>query len=505
MAEATKKEYLKLAFPYPDSVPRLQRYQENQELFQGKHFTAFKVRVQHEEMNKKYAELKYIVANFAGLISKVAADMLFGETSKYRVSEGDQDFLDALVKDNKLHVQNYESALSNSRNGDAVYKLRIGKRRPQDKNPTIIIEDITPSIYFPHLDASSVREEPSGKELAWVVKIGNENYLRQEIHTPGLIENKLWKLKDGKIDSAADLSLLGIPGLLDQEKVLIDDSLIFHIPNWKDGSSYFGNDDYADLWPLFYAINNRMTKTENILDKHSDPILALPEGVLDETGKVKKEAFTMFEIPNNDVGATAKPEYIVWNASLESNFSHIEKLVQMLYMFSETSPDAFGMGENQTESGRALKLRLMRTIAKISRKRLYYDAALKEMLLVAQKLAAAYKVGVGPDQSLKLKKAPGEIEIDWQDGLPIDAYEAAQEEELRINSGTTSKKRAIMRLDDVDEDGAEEILKEIEEEDKIEMPTAGLNPAASANNLKDEEADPDKPDNGEPKPPAVRS
>jgi hypothetical protein len=277
-------------------------------------------------------------------------------------------------------------------------------------------------------------------------------------------------MKDDEIQAPADLSLLNIDGLEPEVEVGINDPILFHVPNWKDGSSFFGYDDYQDLIPLFYAINNRMTKTENILDKHSDPILALPEGVLDEDGRIKKESFTMFEIPGQDVGSTAKPEYIVWNASLESNFKHIEKLVQMLYMFSETSPDAFGMGENQTESGRALKLRLMRTIAKVSRKRLYYDAALKEMLFTAQKLALVHGVEVG---GLKLTKAPAPIEIEWQDGLPIDPYEAAQEEELRLASGNTSKKQAIMRLDRVDEDTAEQTLQEIKDEDAISMPTGG--------------------------------
>lgn len=464
-------DYLK--FPYENHQNRLNRYDLNKELFKGDHFTAFKQKVQNEHYNKDYAKLKYIVANFAGLISKVSADMLAGETNSYIVPEGDQDFLDALVADNELHIQLYESALGNSQNGDAVFKIRAGKRRSTDEKNTIIIEDITPSIYFPHLDANNVRQKPEKEELAWIVKIGTKKYLRKEIHTPGYIENELWLMKESSIEAPADIALLGIPGLVEREEVGINDSLIFHIPNWKDGSTYFGYDDYQDLIPLFYASNNRMTKTENILDKHADPILALPEGVLDEDGKIKKESFTMFEVPGSDIGgATAKPEYIVWNASLESSFKHIDKLVEMLYMFSETSPDAFGMGNNPTESGRALKLRLMRTIAKVSRKRLYYDAAIKKMLFVAQKLAEEHGYEVG--EGIKLTKPPAKVKIDWQDGLPIDPYEAAQEEELRINSGTTSKKQAVMRLDKVSEEDAEDTLKEIKEEDaNITMPTGG--------------------------------
>jgi hypothetical protein len=458
----------RLKFPYPAAQPRLARYQMNDELFAGRHFDAFKIKVQNEHYNRDYAMLKYVTANFAGLISKLAADMLFGEPSKIKVPDGDQDFIDALVDANKLDVQNYESALGNSRHGDAVYKLRVGLLNPGDTDSTVIIEDITPTIYFPHLDPSNVRAEPECKELAWVVKIGGQDYVRQELHYPGRIENKLFKLKDGEMSQEADLSLLGIEGLLPSEETGIKESLIIHVPNWKDGGTHFGYDDYSDLTPLFYAINNRMTKTENILDKHSDPILALPEGVLDEKGQVKKEAFHMFEIPSSDIGSTAKPEYIVWNASLDANFKHIDYLMDMLYMFSETTPDAFGMAKVAgagAVSGRALKLKLVRTIAKINRKRLYYDAALKQVIYVAQLLAQAHKLSV---DGVKLTKKPVYPEIDWQDGLPVDSTEAVTEEQLRIESGTTSKKQAIMRLDGVDEDTAQDTLDEIKAEDAID-------------------------------------
>jgi len=490
-----------LEFPYKAHIARIERYRFNDKLFKGDQFDAFKLRVQNEHYNRDYSMLKYVVANFAGLISKVAADMLAGETNRYMVPEGDQDFMDALIQDNNIHTQLYESALANSRHGDAVFKLRVGKRHETDENATVIIEDITPSIYFPDIDPNNVRDVPDKQELAWKVVIGKEEYVRKEIHEPGKITNELWLLKDGKINQKADLKLLNDPGLEEVVETEVNDILLFHIPNWKDGSEYFGYDDYQDLISLFYAVNNRLTKTENILDKHSDPILALPEGVLDEQGNVKKEAFTMFEIPSQDVGSTAKPEYIVWNASLESSFSQVEKLVNMIYMFSETSPDAFGMGNNPTDSGRALKLRLMRTIAKVNRKRLYYDAVLKKMLYVAQELAKAHNVGVGPDNH-KLSGEPAEVKIDWQDGVPIDSYEASQEEELRITSGTTSKKQAIMRLDKVDEETAEDTLAEIAEEDAISMPTGGsVNPP---NTKEPDEANSNKPDVSEPATPGAK-
>lgn len=464
-----------LTFPYDDAKPRINRYAFNDKLFDGSHWEAFNIRIANEHYNKEYSRLKYLACNFPGLISKVAADLLFSEPVKASADDTKtHDFLQALISQNKLHAQNYESALGNSRHGDSIYKLRIGSLNPGEEATTVIIEDITPAIYFPKLDPGNTRAEPKEKELAWVVEYGGKKYLRKEIHEPGRIYNKLYLLQNERIQQEVTFETIGLT-IPEEEDTKISKSLIVHVPNWRDSSRYFGYDDYADLTSLFYGLNNRMTKTENILDKHSDPILALPEGVLDEKGEVKKEAFHMFEIPSEGVGTAPKPEYITWNASLDANFKHIEKMIDMLYMFSETSPDAFGMGQGQAESGRALKLKLMRTVAKVARKRVYYDIALKELLTTAQELALAHGVGVMNEKTRNYDIKPGAIEtpeLEWQDGLPVDSRETAEEEEIRLRSGNTSVADSIMRLDGVDQDIADKKAQEIAKENTIEIPTS---------------------------------
>lgn len=471
------------SFPYDNSKERLARYKFNDQLFEGDHWDAFNEKISSEQFNKQYSQLKYVTSNFAGLISKVCADMLFSEPVGIDVEDDQtQAFVDGLIFQNKLHTQNYESALANSRHGDAIFKLRVGKMNEADEQSTVIIEDITPSIYFPVLNKYNSRQEPEEKELCWKVKIGDKEYLRKEIHYSGYIENKVYLLEGTEIKNQEPLDILGADAPPSEyEETGIKKSLIVHIPNWRDSSRYFGYDDYYDLTSLFYAINNRMTKTENILDKHSDPILALPEGVLDEHGKVKKESFSMFEIPTEGTGTPAKPEYIVWNASLESNFKHIEKMVEFLYMFSETSPSAFGMDKGGVaESGRALKLRLMRTIAKVGRKRLYYDNALKQVVHTAQLLAQAHNVGVYNKKTDKydIKVKTAEIpSLIWADGLPQDNVEAVEIEEKRLGMGNTTVADSIQRLEGIDKDKAEDKAKDIKDENKIDVPTTVPNMA----------------------------
>lgn len=459
----------KESFPTPDDSVRLNKYDFYNRLFEGHHFEAFSIQIQDDKYNKAYQKLRYVMANFAGLVSRVVADMLFSEPLTINVPDGDQEFVDALWHANKMDIQLYESALTASSLGDAVFKIRGAPRNPEATDKaTVIIEEITPYIYFPQLNPFNVKEDPKSVELAWTFKQGDDTYLRKEIHSFKKIENKVFAMKGTQVLNEVDLSVLGIDDIDPVEEVKVDRPLIYHIPNWKTGRRYFGYSDYLDLEPLFYALNNRMTMIDNILDKHSDPILMVPPGVLDEEGKVKKKALGVIEY---EEGATGEPKYIVWDASLENAFKEIDKLVEMLYMVSETSPDILGMGQGQAASGRALKLKLLRTIAKTRRKRLYYDNAIKQLIFTAQLVAKEYGFEV---DGKKMKKDPVIPELEWQDGLPIDQYEQIEIEEKRVGAGLTTKKASIMRLDNVDDETAQEEVDAIDEETKISMPTMDL-------------------------------
>ena len=441
---------LEAKFPYPKHIARLQEYQTNTQLLEGSHYNAFTIKAE-EGFTQRYAQLRYVVCNFAGLISKVIADILFGDEVQL-VSARNQDWLEALVFKNQLKVQNYESAMSNSARGDAIYKIRVEENE-------IYINDINPSIYFPHLDSSNLRKKFGTEELAWTEEIGKTKFLVREIYRPGYVTTEVNEM-DGKgnVDIAVPVENYNkIAGTkyIDSVETGIKKNLLVHIPNYRYSGKYFGVSDYTDINSLLFALNNRVTKIDNILDKHSDPILAVPEGVLDEDGKVKKEAFKMIEVTKEG----GKPEYIVWNASLENAFKEIDKLVEFLYMFSETSPDVLGIGKGQAESGRALKIRLLRTLAKRNRKRLYYDQGLKEVLLVAQELSRAKGFTVN---GKKASEEPAIPQIRWSEGIVEDKVEATEIETTKLTAGLSSRKRSIMRLEGIEEKTADEIIKEID-------------------------------------------
>ena len=455
-------------FPTIEQSQRIAKYNYYEKLFMGEHFEAFNMRIGNAQYNLAYSKLRYVMANFAGLISKICADMLFGEKITIMPTVGDQKFIEGLWHENNMDIQCYESGLLNSYEGDDLFKVRIGKRHKNSTKQSVIIEEVTPKIYFPTTDPFNTRANPINDTLAWVFKKGEKRYLRKEIHTPGLIENQVFEMDGNEIKAAVGIDILGISGLTDTEETGIEESLIVHIPNWKAGTRTFGISDYNDIDNLFYAINNRMSKIDNILDKHSDPILLVPEGLLDDDGKVQKKKLGVIEIKD---GEGSKPEYVVWDASLENAMKEIEKLVEFIYMIGEVSPDVLGLGQGVSDSGRALKFKLMRTIAKVARKKLYYYVGLRKVLYIAQLMAKAHGIEVDGRQ---LEGDPVMPDLRFADGLPIDDSEQIETETKAIDVGITTRVDAAMRVYNLDEAEAKKKIKEIDDEKAISLPAMKL-------------------------------
>lgn len=460
-----------LAFPKQVDKPRLDAYAHYDRLYSGDHYKAFAIKAD-KGFTEKYAQLRYITANFAGIISKVMADMMFGETLTFDcVDKNNQKFIDSFIEDNRLKAQLYESELGNSRRGDAVFKMRVG---PLENSPTaksaVIIEELTPAIYFPVLDTSAARNTPKEDVLIWQFKQNGTNYLHKETHRPGYIFHEIYRYDPNKQMIIATENAAAF-GFKDMEETGVDDSLIFHIPNFRDGD-FFGKSDYADLEQLMFALNNRLTKIDNILDKHSDPILAVPPGVIDEKGQVRKEALNMFEVDNESQGFN-KPEYIIWNANLDAAFKEVDKLVDMLYLFSGVAPASVGyggdQGSGQAESGRALKFHLLSTLRKRNQKIIYYDIVLKEMMETALELAAVHGIemgGVTPASGKEEKPT-----IKWGDGVLNDTTEIIDNEIKKIEGGISSRADSIARVEDISPDDAAKKVKEIDAESAIQVPS----------------------------------
>jgi len=424
--------------PTDDDRKRIEKYKENKKLFRGRHDEIFKD-VQRRLESSDQKAMTYLVANYCGLLSKLSADMLFGEQPKFKVkAEKTDSKLQELITQNKLYTGLYESALGNSYRGDSCYKVRYARKNKFSKERSIIIESQNPNYFFVEQADDNIRQI-NRQIIGWDFMkdmngddIEDTRFLKLEVHEPGKIFNFLYKISGYTVQEEVALDTL-YPELDKMQQTGVDDFIITHIPNWRDDEVFWGYSDYLDIKSLQDEANNRISQISRVLDKHADPKMKGPAEALDEDGRVDVSGSKYFPYEKDG----AEPNYITWEAKLDSAFKQIDYILKMMFLVTETSPDAFGLSEsNVADSGRALKYRLMRLLSKIARKKRYYDDGIKDILYKAQLM----------DIYHNNKKYDAERpSASWRDGIPDDPKEEAEETEILDRAGAISLEEKVRK------------------------------------------------------------
>lgn len=445
-----------------EEMKRLDRYRINNLLFRNKYEEVWPKWYDRVTRNWHQDDLRiaFVVANFCKILTLLCADLLCGEQGDNFgvscVNEETNKGLQNIITANHFNITAYEvSGIAASMRGDGLYKVKVedGKVRiyPQ------------PAVnWFPLVDQSNVKRILK-HILAWEETYNDKKYLRKETHEKGKVINQVFALdeKEGRILGEVDLKTLGIE-LEPVEDTGIDDFLIVHNPNWTIDSQIYGLDDYEDVDNLVYELCIMLSRNSMVLAKHTDPNMYGDPTYLDrneETGRYELSiGGAFFPTP----GDSQPPGYLTWDGKLEAAEKHIDRLLELLFYISETSPAAFGLDKHAVaESGAALKKRLIRTLAKVNRKKLYADVAIKKTLEIAQMLDVEF---------CGAKYAPEIPNIAWADGLPDDETEQTTMIGQRVNDGTLSQQSAIMRLDKVDEEAAKKELEQIRQEKDAALP-----------------------------------
>lgn len=459
--------------PTREDAERRAKYAYFEQIFDGDYKEAFATKSAQVDPEE---EIPYLGADWGALICKVNADMLFGAPPIVSVGE-DQKQLDQLLKATDLFALLNEAALPQAFRGDAVLLLEWdeGKKVP-------VVSEIPACNYFA-LRSRDNNRKVLEEALAWEVEVGLDTYLRVDRYKKGQISRECYRVGN-QMGTPWQVEDAGLVSLRKTEKAALAEaypypdeepappengtynlpggrSPLFLIPNQRHGSRYFGISEFAGGIPsLFDAFNQRLTELHEVLTKHSDPKLLLPEGVLDQKGQIRADKLGVIEIPTgSENGDTFK--YLIWDGQLIPATGELKILEELIFKFSETSPAIFGSDKaGSIESGRAMKFRFQRTLAKIARKIRIWDRMLKELIYLIHWLAAEKKMELTfPDGSKEQVKPPTrQAELAWQNGLPQDTKEQIEIESLRVQWGLTSRVKAVQRLDQSSEQKASEEL-----------------------------------------------
>lgn len=476
-------------YPPQKDIDRLAKYQTYERLFMGDHRTAFrgKLDLYSSQFSGQDPTVRYVVLPYPRIISTISADLLFEEQPKVLLeNKTNQEFVDKLWYENNLWTTLYEEALVSSYKGDSVMRILA-------VDGQIKIDTVKPDVYFPVYNENNVKSPVKEHVLAYKQTINDNLYLVVETYRVGEIETRVYECKNNTIGGEySSLDILGIEPIV---KTNLGEgyNLIHHIKNWGMSGKFWGISDYEDLIDLFFAINNRLSRNEHILDKHGDPILAVPQGVLNSSGEVSRQKLGMIELPRHPMnGETSKPEYIVWDSKLESSFAQIDVLLEQLWISSQMSPTLFGLTKyGVAESGRALKYKLLRTLSLKHRKQMYWDNGIKSLIESAIEFARNNRLQADD-------KRPAQTEVPtiiWQDGIIMDELEILENEKGKLDYELTTKEDAIANIEGITRNEAIEKLERIQQELDAKNkanPFSMVNRGMSDNNDEDEEDD----DNG---------
>lgn len=476
------KELFKKGEVYPpqEHAERIERYSENKELFKGNHYEIF------SKYNLSRRSKYYISVNLAGLISKKSADFLIGDgiqvSAGKKEGSNEQQALERIYEQNDLDIKLYESALANSYRGDSFFKVRYGQEHggefPSSVDKYKVIIDSIPAKYvFTELSeydgktiiayhiAVPVRivdNKPSTYPDTWKLEV--------ESHYAGRIEYRNFYMRGVSTDINGFPISWKIGDPMDEEEIEetnVPMPLVVHIPNYTTDDNALGLDDLTELKPLFDELNNRFTQIASIMDKHSDPAMAIPPNIMqeDEDGRVyfNVSESKVFEVDERDI----TPKYITWNGQLNEAYQEIDKLTNQILTVAELPQVALGMGDTGTSgsSGFAIKWRMNSLLSKVKRKRKYYEKGLKRLFIIAQHLEQI--AGIADYETVETPK------FIFSDGLPVDEGEQTSIAIQKTGGAILqSQKAAIMKLGGLTEEQALEEIKQIErEQDKEEHRT----------------------------------
>lgn len=228
--------------------------------------------------------------------------------------------------------------------------------------------------------------------------------------------------------------------------------LLYAVTNTPTTTNPLGTGDYEIINGLLQKAIERLTAILRVLDEHADPSMTGPHSLLekDDKGNVVFKSGKYYAIGNEE----QKPEYLVWDANLDSSFKAFEELCKQIFILSEMGEAFLGAsgGTGNVVSGTAMRFKMISPLEKARRISNDLTETVKEIVSAIMMLT-----GVSIDAS--------EISIAWRDSLPKDPREVA--ELARLEAGAPAIKpviHAIMDNYDMDKKTAEHYVAKIKED-----------------------------------------
>ena len=270
-----------------------------------------------------------------------------------------------------------------------------------------------------------------------------KTFIKFTIHSAGQIQHLVYEFANGKLGDACDLVKFpqfeqlaaAFPDGI--QPTGIDGLLVVRVDNALSSERYYGRSDYTPtVYGLVEVLDQAFARRREVLGKFARPIPMVPESAMRFDHSRQKWVFkTENAIILKEGSETAA--YLTWSAELGSVEREIDQaMTQLLAALKLSRVLIAGENEGQAESGTALRLRLIPTLAKVSK----FATALKATLPLVLSLKSKLDASLAGGQAYE----PDKVTIALQDGIPEDPAESAQIGLVRAQMLSTLKMAGIL-------------------------------------------------------------
>ena len=223
------------------------------------------------------------------------------------------------------------------------------------------------------------------------------------------------------------------------------------------GEGYYGTSDFDDIEEYVAELHRRESAISEALDKHVNPHLAVPEGVMqvDAAGNIVIQRDGMV-IPVPE-GQQHMPEYIQWDARYEAQHAGIQRAEARILQFTSIAPVLVDQERSQGRipSGAALRRLAIPTVNRVRDLRTSLTEAMKDVIVGQVELVAR-------EGAERLALDRDLISVRWPPELSSGTTDEADAIAVLVEAGILDKATAIQMFSKVTRSEAEDIADESE-------------------------------------------
>jgi len=403
---------------------RLRTYRENLDFYNGAQWQG-RSRGRERRLTFNYAKVmvdkvtSYLMSGLSFTIEPVSPD----DAERARRAE---EALYKVYESNNLEQLDFDTELDAAILGDGCFKVTWDARENRVRVSAPDVQGIF--VWWLGDDVSRIwrvasRYQLSAEEVKFLYNISAARRLGSATGKPLSTVVEVWT--DKKFE-------LWIDDTLFERKANPYGFIPFIIyPNLREPKKFWGVSDVPSLMEPARELNRALSQLSLILELSGNPIAVLEN--IENSQDIAVQPGAVWEIPER---AKAYLLDLLQGGGVKLHVDYIDLLYRTIHDLSESPRTAFG-DNVRSLSGVALEMELHPLLQKVKRKRTIRTAAYKrrnEMILKVMEKMAGESFG-----SYRSR-------IIWGPVLPQDRDRLVRDEEILVNSGIHSRRRAMNEL-----------------------------------------------------------